>query len=260
MLINIQTLVTPLHHQMGCRHLQAPHPLPKGNLAQSTDTGDHTPGTTGTQPQPGSHQAGKQGLMFQPLPGLPWQGCRPVPSLPMASFFVSLSLFVSACSFVPLPLFLSRFPAFSCSSSDFASTTLCLSYLFLHVFVSGGQSFALVFLVCCSLCLSAFASSLIQGSQVTTPDPGLCPSACLSSAFIWRLPLAPATACLPQPSPAPTRGPLPRRPVPLCFPCLGAPPPPHLGSPPPSAALCLPWSFPHPFPWVCLWIDHRYNI
>lgn len=58
-----------------------------------------------------------------------------------------------------------------------------------------------------------------------------------------------------EPSPAPTPGPRPRRPARLCFLRLGAPPPPRLGSPPPSAALCLPWSFPHPFPWVCLWLS-----
>lgn len=106
-----------------------------------------------------------------------------------------------------------------------------------------------------SLCLCILSDWGLFGLRLCeSPDPSLSPSACLSPAFIWRLPLAPDPASV-SPSPAPTLGPRPRRPDRLCFLCLGAPPPPRLGSPPPSAALCLPWSFPHPFPWVCLWLS-----
>ena len=80
-----------------------------------------------------------------------------------------------------------------------------------------------------SLCLCILSDWGLFGLRLCeSPDPSLSPSACLSPAFIWRLPLAPDPASV-SPSPAPTLGPRPRRPDRLCFLCLGAPPPPRLG-------------------------------
>ena len=85
-----------------------------------------------------------------------------------------------------------------------------------------------------SLCLCILSDWGLFGLRLCeSPDPSLSPSACLSPAFIWRLPLAPDPASVsPSPAqPSPTLGPRPRRPDRLCFQRLGAPPPPHLSSP-----------------------------
>ena len=106
------------------------------------------------QPQPGPHQARKQGLMFSLLPGFFCSAVDLSLVFPWPLFYASVSLCL--CQFHSLFLCLRACfsPGALPSSSDSASTTLYLSYLFLHVFVSGGQSFAPVCLVRGSLSVS----------------------------------------------------------------------------------------------------------
>ena len=60
-LINCELIykpLSPLTYQIINKHFQALPPSPKASL-QSTDTGDHAPGSTGT-----AHQAGNDSLML----------------------------------------------------------------------------------------------------------------------------------------------------------------------------------------------------
>ena len=93
-----------------------------------------------------------------------------------------------------------------------------------------------------SLCLCILSDWGLFGLRLCeSPDPSLSPSACLSPAFIWRLPLAPDPASVSpspaQPSPHPRPPASPTRPA--LFPASRRPAPAPSGV---SAALCRPLS------------------
>ena len=143
--------------------------------------------------------------MFSLLPGFFCSAVDLSLVFPWPLFYASVSLCLCQLHSLFLCLRACFSPGALPSSSDSASTTLYLSYLFLHV--SGGQSFAPVCLVRCSLSVSLPLHPLWLGAlRVTTlwvsgsksKSIGLpLPSIYLASATSSRSRLG-----LPQPSPA----------------------------------------------------------
>lgn len=132
------------------------------------------------QPQPGPHQAGKQGLMFSLLPGSFCSAVGLSLVFPWPLFYASVSLCLPVSLFVPLPpgLFLARCPAqfLRLCFKDFisllsVSTCLCFRRPIFCSCVFGPLQ---------SLGLSAFASSdwgLFGLRLCESLDPSLSPSA-----------------------------------------------------------------------------------